>query len=178
EEYNRMIGRGWRNKDFGVAVVVEPDGTVVRIPAGEGKGTSHGKRVNAKLTRLGEHPIHAGMPRQWVAADIEVYSYARGPAENLTVLSYAREPKMGINFPIEWTVTYGKGRIYNSTLGHVWKDQAEPEGIRCAGFQTLMPRVVQWLANRPVDSVLPKDFPTQEAPSLRPYSKMLDPVAK
>lgn len=170
KEYNRMIGLGWRNKDFGWAITVASDGTVVRVPAGEGKGTSHGKRVNAKLTRLGDHPIHAGMPREWVAADIEVYRYARGPAENLTVLSYAREPKMGINFPIEWTVAYGKGRIYNSTLGHVWKDQAEPEGIRCVGFQTLMPRVVQWLAIRPVDSSLPLDFPA-EGPSLRPYAR-------
>ncbi len=168
KEYNRMIGLGWRNKDFGWAITVASDGTVVRVPAGEGKGTSHGKRVNAKLTRLGDHPIHVGMPRQWVAADIEVYSYARGPAEYLTVLSYAKEPKMGLNFPIEWTVAYGEGRVYNSTLGHVWKDQEEPEGIRCAGFQTLVPRVVQWLANRPIDPALPKDFPT-DAPRLRPY---------
>ncbi len=74
KEYNRMIGLGWRNKDFGVAIVVDPDDAVVRIPAGEGKGTSHGKRVNAQLTRLGEHPIHAGMPRQWQDVDSAVPS--------------------------------------------------------------------------------------------------------
>lgn len=168
DAYNRMIGLGWRDKDFGWAITIKEDGTVVRVPAGEGEKTSHGPRIDAQLTRLGDHPIHAGLPRQWVAADIEVYRYARGPAENLTVLSYTKDPKHEINFPIEWTVTYGKGHVYNSTLGHVWKDQAEPEGVCCAGFQTLLRRGVQWLAKKEVTSV-PKDFPTKEMSRLRPY---------
>ncbi len=169
DAYNRMIGLGWRDKDFGCALTIGKDGTVVRVPAGEGEKTSHGARFDAMLTRVGDHPIHAGFPRQWVAADIEVYRYARGPAENLTVLSHAKDPKLGINFPIEWTVTYGKGRIYNSTLGHVWKNQDKPEGICCASFQTLLQRTVQWLAGKKVSPTLPKDFPTSEAASMRPY---------
>lgn len=166
-EYNRMIGLGWRQKDFGWAVTLDEHGQTSRIPAGEGEKTSHGKRVDALLTRIGEHPVHAGLPRQWMAADIEIYRYARGPAENLTVLSYANDQKTGLNFPTEWTVTYGKGRVYNSTFGHVWHNQTEPEGIRCVGFQTLMPRVVQWLAGREVDASVPEDFPTTVAGSLR-----------
>lgn len=169
DAYNRMIGLGWRNKDFGWAIIINEDGTVVRIPAGGGESTGHGKRIDALLTRLGDHPIHAGFPRRWVAADIEVYRYARGPADDLTVLSHAKDPKLGINFPVEWTVAYGKGRVYNSTLGHVWKDQAEPKGICCAGFQTLMLRTVAWLAGKRVDTSVPKDFPTKHAASLRPY---------
>lgn len=169
DAYNRMIGLGWRHKDFGWAITIEPDGTVVRIPAGEGEKTSHGKRVDALLTRMGDHPIHVGMPRKWVAADIEIYRYARGPAENLTVLSYAQDAQTGLNFPIEWTVVYGEGRVYNSTFGHVWKTQAEPKGICCAGFQTLMPRAIHWLAGNEIDPALPEDFPTSESVSLRPY---------
>lgn len=173
EVYNRMIGLGWRDKDFGWAITVEEDGTIVRVPAGEEEKTSHGPRIDAQLTRLGDHPIHEGMPRQWVAADIEVYRYARGPAKNLTVLSYAQDPTLGICFPIEWTVAFGKGQIYNSTLGHVWKDQAEPKGVCCVGFQTLLCRVVQWLAKKEL-APIPKDFPTQEAVSLRSYGAMFD----
>jgi len=168
EAYNRMIGLGWRDRDFGWAITVEEDGTVIRVPAGEGEKTSHGPRIDAQLTRLGDHPIHEGMPRQWVAADIEVYRYARGPAENLTVLSYTKDPTLGIHFPIEWTVTFGNGQIYNSTLGHVWKDQKEPKGVCCVGFQTLLCRTVQWLAKRELMPV-PNDFPTSEKPRLRPY---------
>ena len=95
DAYNRMIGLGWRKVDFGWSITINQDGTVVRIPAGEGEKTSHGKRVDALLTRLGNHPIHAAMPRQWIAADIEIYRYARGPAENLTMLSYAQDEKTG-----------------------------------------------------------------------------------
>jgi hypothetical protein len=45
-----------------------------------------------------------------------------GPVENLKVLSYTKDPKIEINFPIEWTVSHGKRHVYNSTLGHVWRD--------------------------------------------------------
>ena len=139
------------------------------------KNTGHGPRYDALLTRVGDHPIHAGFPRQWVAADIEVYHYARGPAENLTVLSYAKDRDLDINFPIEWVVEFGQGRVYNSTLGHVWKNQSEPMGIRCAGFQTLLPRIVQWLAGREVDNTLPDDFPDRNSAQLRPYDVPVDP---
>ena len=168
DAYNQMIGLGWRDKNFGWAITVDNEGEMVRIPAGEGENTGHGKRVDVLLTRSGDHPIHVGLPPQWTAADIEIYRYARGPALNLSVLSYAKEAKTGLNFPIEWTVTYGKGRIYSSTLGHVWHDQSEPKGIRCAGFQTLMPRIVQWLAGKNVDASVPEDFPTSNSARLRP----------
>jgi type 1 glutamine amidotransferase len=168
QEYNRMIGLGWRKRDFGCAISVAPDGSVVRIPAGEGGNTGHGKRANVLLTRWGDHPIHKGLPRQWKTADLEIYRYARGPAENLTVLSYAPEPATQLNFPIEWVVDYGKGRVYNSTFGHVWKGQKEPEGMRCAGWQTIMVRAVQWLAKVEIDSQVPSDFPGTESAVLRP----------
>ena len=167
EEYNKMIGLGWRKKDFGVALTIDEAGDVVRVPAGQGRGTSHGKRINAVLTRRGEHPIHDGFPRKWMVADLEVYSYARGPAENLTVLSFAKEPKTQLNFPIEWVVSYGKGRVYNSTFGHVWKDSVHPESVRCVAFQTLLLRATEWLATGKVTVAVPKDFPGAEKVSLR-----------
>jgi type 1 glutamine amidotransferase len=167
-EYNRMIGLGWRGRDFGRAVIIGTNGAVRYAAAGEGENTGHGKRVDARLTRLGDHPVHAGLPRQWIAADIEIYRYARGPAENLSVLSFARDEQTGLNFPVEWTVQYGRGRVYNSTFGHVWKNQQEPAGICCAGFQTVFIRSLQWLAGREVDPSVPGDFPLRER-SLRPY---------
>jgi len=86
-EYNRMIGLGWRNKNFGPALEVNSAGEVIRIPVGEGDNTSHGKRVDALIKQLGDHPIHRGLPREWRAADAEVYTFVRGPAENVTVIS-------------------------------------------------------------------------------------------
>lgn len=146
--YNRMIGLGWRGSDFGPAVVVNEDGTLRRIPAGEGPGTSHGKRTDALIVRVGDHPIHRGFPRQWRAADLEVYTYARGPAEHLEVLSYSKDNRFGLAFPIEWVVTYGAGRVYNATFGHLWKDNADPPAFRDAGFRTILVRALRWLAGR------------------------------
>lgn len=170
ETYNRLIGLGWRRIDFGTALVVDAEDQVVRIPPGEGGGTSHGPRVDALITRLGEHPIHRGLPRQWRAADLEIYRYARGPAEQLQVLSCAQDPKTGLRFPIEWVIQYDRGRIYNSTFGHFWKDQDAPPGMRCAGFQEIMVRAVHWLAGHEVSDEVPQDFPGMDRPSLRPIT--------
>jgi type 1 glutamine amidotransferase len=166
-EYNQMIGLGWRKKDFGKAIVVRPDESLQIIPPGEGDDTWHGNRSDVVVHQLGEHPIHAGLPRAWKAADIEVYCYARGPATNLTVLAYAADPQTKLQFPIEWTVRYGEGRVFVSTYGHVWADQKDPKGMKCAAFQTIMVRALKWLAKQPSGESVPADFPTADAISLR-----------
>lgn len=168
DAYNRMLGMGWRGKDYGYALRVKADESIERIPPGEGARTSHGARTDRLIHRLGDDPIHAGMPRSWKTPLIEVYTYARGPAENVTVLSWAEDPKTMERWPIEWTVQYGEGRVFNSTFGHVWRDEADPVDMRCAGFQTIFVRAVQWLAKQPVTYPIPADFPTAEATVLRP----------
>ena len=165
--YNEMIGLGWRKKDFGWALSVHDDGEIVRIPAGDGSDTGHGARLDTVVRRRGEHPMHAGLPRAWLTPDIEVYYYARGPAQNLEVLSYGFDPKTKMNWPLEWTVGYGKGRVYTSTFGHVWKGDTQPERMRCAGVQTVMVRALQWLAGRPANSAVPPDFPASNTASVR-----------
>lgn len=168
KEYNRMIGLGWRDKDFGPAIQIVDDKQVV-IPAGQGSGTGHGKRLDTVITRINDHPIHHGLPKKWMAADLEIYRYARGPAENMTVISYALEPKTGINFPIEWVINYEQGRVYNSTYGHhMHKQEATPAGIRCVAFRTICIRACYWLAGRDVPPEVPTTFPTVDAISLIP----------
>lgn len=165
--YNEMIGLGWRKKDFGWALAVDATGQTVRIPAGEGQDTGHGARLDTVVKRVGEHPIHAGLPREWLTPDIEVYYYARGPARNLEVLSHGFDPKTRMQWPLEWTVTYGQGRVYTSTFGHVWKGDTQPERMRCAGLQTVVVRALQWLAGRPVTFPVPADFPSADKVSVR-----------
>jgi len=165
--YNEMIGLGWRKKDFGWALAVEADGKVVRLPAGAGGDTGHGARRDTVVHRLGDHPIHAGLPRAWLTPDLEVYYYARGPAENIEVLSSGYDPKTKMNWPLEWTVGYGKGRVYTSTFGHVWKGDTQPARMRCAGLQTVVVRALQWLAGRPVTFPVPADFPTADKIAVR-----------
>lgn len=165
--YNEMIGLGWRKKDFGDALAVDADGQLVRIPAEDGRDTGHGARLDTVVRRRGEHPIHAGLPRAWLTPDIEVYYYARGPAQNLEVLSFGFDPRTQMNWPLEWTVTYGRGRVYTSTFGHVWKGDTQPARMRCAGLQTVVVRALQWLAGRPADFPVPADFPAADKTSVR-----------
>jgi uncharacterized protein len=166
-EYNRMIGMGWRKKDYGTALEVDANGQIVRIPPGEGDRTSHGKRVDALVTQLGEHPIHAGLPHEWRVADAEVYTFVRGPAENVQVISYSNDNRYHIGFPVEWVVQYGRGRVYTSSLGHLWKGDVNPPAFRCVAFQTLMVRALRWVAHREIDPAPPPDFPSAQAVSLR-----------
>jgi len=147
-EYNKMIGLGWRKKDFGKSVHIV-DGKVVEIPKGEGENTGHGPKKDTTVYKLGNHPIHVDMPTQWTAINLETYRYPRGPAENLTILSYAKEEQTGLNFPIEWATQYGKGRVYLSTYGHLWKKKPEQNiGADCKAFIKIVPAAVKWLAGK------------------------------
>jgi hypothetical protein len=45
-------------------------------------------RSDVVVHRLGDDPIHHGMPRAWKTPTLEIYYYARGPAKRMRVLSY------------------------------------------------------------------------------------------
>lgn len=165
--YNHMLGLAWRNREVGTAIRIRPDESIERIPPGCGASTNHGERRDRAIHLMGNHPIHVGLPRVWMTPMIEVYTHARGPAEHLSILSWAEDPDSGARWPIEWAVEFGRGRVYTSTFGHVWKDDEDPVNFRCVGFQTLLVRALQWLAHREVDPSVPSPFPTSDSPLLR-----------
>jgi Uncharacterized protein conserved in bacteria len=169
KEYEEMVGLSWRNAGYGTAIRIGDGEKPLRIPPGETRGTNHGQRSDVLVTRIGNDPIHAGMPRTWMSPDMEVYYYAQGPAKNLKVLAYARdsEPKLGQLWPVEWTTSFGKGRVYVSTYGHVWPGDVDPPGMRCAAVQTIIPRALEWLARRAPNYPIPQDFPGTAAVSVR-----------
>ena len=169
-EYNQMIGLGWRDKNFGPSITIGDDQQIIKVPTGEGGSTGHGVKLNTLLTRIGDHPIHRDQPRQWMAAELEIYFYPRGPAENITILSYAREPKTKLNFPTEWTVKYGQGRVYASTYGHSWHKNPLSDGMRCIAFHTSLIRASEWLATGDTTSPLPANFPDDQAIQLAPLA--------
>ncbi|HVU84727.1 MAG TPA: ThuA domain-containing protein [Puia sp.] len=162
KEYDKMIGLAWRPKEVGFAMEIDSNKNIVRIPPGEGSGTSHGKRSDALIHILNRHPINHDFPAQWRTASMELYTYARGPAKNITVLSYAFDSATNKNWPVDWVVKYGKGRVYNSSMGHLWKGDIYPVAWRCVGFQTTLIRAVEWLAKGKVTYPLPENFPNDE----------------
>ncbi len=172
--YDEMIGLGWRNKSFGNALEIDPQGNLIHYLPGEGKGTGHGDRFNAVIQILNRHPINRNYPDAWQTVNTEVYYFPRGEAKNIEVLSYAYDStSTQQNWPVEWVVGYGKGRVYNSSLGHLWEGEKYPSAYRCVGYQTTVVRVTEWLATGKVNFPVPPDFPTAKSPSLRPQEGFL-----
>jgi type 1 glutamine amidotransferase len=158
KEYDRMIGLGWRPKETGYAIEIDDNGRILRIPPGQGEGTNHGDRTDATIRILHRHPINKGFPDQWKTASMEIYRFARGPAKHMEVLSYAYDSASRINWPVEWVVKYGKGRVYNSSMGHLWKDQTFPISYKSIDFQTIVARVTEWLGTREVRFPVPAEW--------------------
>jgi type 1 glutamine amidotransferase len=52
-----------------------------------------------------------------------------------------------------WTVTYGKGRIVQTPMGH------DVFAMRFIGFISTMERSVEWAATGKVTSPIPQSFP-------------------
>ena len=181
-EYQKIVGLTWQAASTGTAFTVNSDSTLLVHPPGSGLATGHGNRANSLVTRRAlptVHPIHAGLPNSWFAADLEVVRFPRGidpnVASNVTILSHATDPdppagQTALSHPVEWTVSYGNGRVYASTYGHIWSDQQESPGMRCAAFQETFVRALKWCAGKSPGTVVPSDFPST-AISLRPYSE-------
>jgi len=166
-QYDTIIGLGWRPRQTGYALQLDSADHITRIPPGQGEGTNHGQRFDAVIHIVNRHPINQGYPQRWRTASMELYRYARGPAENITVLSAATDSVTHRIFPVEWVVQYGKGRVYASSMGHLWKGDVYPVSYRCIGFQTTLIRATEWLATGKVTYPVPADFPTKEAIHLR-----------
>jgi type 1 glutamine amidotransferase len=170
QAYNEMIGLGWRPKDTGYALQIDSNSNIIRIPPGEGEGTNHGARFDAVIDILHRHPINKGYPAQWKTPSMELYRYARGPAVNVTILSAAYDSSLKKRWPVEWVVKYGKGNVYVSSMGHLWKGDVYPVSYRCIGFQTTMIRATEWLATGKVTWPVPPNFPSKDMISVREES--------
>jgi len=167
EAYNEMIGLGWRNKDFGPTLIVGDDEKVVRIPKGEGRNPGHGPDHDFQITVLDtSHPITNGLPKKWMHPCEQLSHGQHGPARNMTVLSCAWSKDSKQNEVVDWVVPYGKGRVYTTMLGHLWRNGPD-KNLRCVGFLTALIRGTQWAATGKVTYPVPDNFPTPTEMSVR-----------
>ncbi len=167
--YNEMIAvGGWegRNQASGPYLRLR-DGKWVRDEKTEGTGGHHGERHEFVVEiRDSKHPVTKGLPAKWRHAEDELYDQLRGPARNVQVLASAySEPSTkgtGENEPMLMAISFGKGRVFHTTLGH------SPEAMHCVGFITTLQRGAEWAATGKVTQAAPKDFPAPDKVSLRP----------
>lgn len=159
DAYNDMIGLGWRAKTFGKGIAISDDGNPIVIPQGEGVGPGHPPRLDFAIhLTAAKHPITAGMPQVWPHPSEQLTHGQHGPAEGLTILTYAHSPVTNQNEPMDWVRNYGRGRVYTTMLGHTWKNEPNPN-FDCVGFQTLFSRGVEWAATGRVTIPIPANFP-------------------
>ena len=143
-EYERMVGLLWRE--------------------GTGHGAYHPFDVNV-VDR--HHPVTAGMPDLRMHPDELYHRLALGQgAEFRVLLSAFSDPKTGgtgRHEPMATVATFGKGRIFHTPLGHVWKGVPasratwlDPQLRRlvargtewaASGAVTLDPRPLNWLSD-------------------------------
>ncbi|MBL8795827.1 MAG: ThuA domain-containing protein [Planctomycetia bacterium] len=161
-DFNRMVGLAWRGTGAGDRLYYDDDGKPVRVPKGEGGGTGETDHPYAVVIRDAEHPISKGMPREWLHVKDQLMFNLRGPAQDVQVLATSLCPKTKVHEPTLWTVTYGKGRVVQTPMGH------DVFAMRCVGFITTMQRATEWAATGKVALPIPDNFPPPDKPSQVP----------
>jgi len=166
--YNEMIGiGGWRGRNAAAGPLwYVKDGKTVSDPT-PGNAGSHGARNPYQITDLDtQHPVLKGLPKVWMHVGDELYATLRGPGQNMKVLATAHSDPAnrgtGRDEPILMSISYGKGRVFHTAMGH------DVAALRCVGFITTFQRGTEWAATGAVTQKVPADFPTADQVSVPP----------
>ena len=173
--FNEMIGvGGWRNRTESAGPFwFLKDGRVVSDDT-PGPAGSHGIRVPFAISvREPRHPIMKGLPPTWMHQGDELYARLRGPGQHMTVLASAfSDPAnhgSGRDEPQLMVLTYGRGHIFHTTLGH------DVNALSSVDFVVTFQRGTEWAATGAVTQKVPASFPTANAVSYRADLAAMDP---
>lgn len=134
--------------------------------------SSHDPYGHFTVNVTGDHPITRGM-NSFETID-ELYSNQQGDRP-IEVLATARSTVTGRDEPMAHVYPYGKGRVFQTVLGHA------AESIRSPGTAALVRRGTVWAAGQPQRTINPIAKPAAvSAPKLIPegrFGAALDPRA-
>ena len=126
EEFEKAVAGGWRSQGF--------------------HGPKHAftvKKTDAK------HPVSDGLPSQFEHKIDELYQHSvMVPGSTVLATAYSdknKEKGTGLDEPVIWVNSYGKGRVYENVLGHDVEAMSDPQ------FEEWMRRGVIWAGRGKVD---------------------------
>ena len=129
KEFEKAIAGGWRKQGY------------------------HGKMHEFTVTVRKQHPITDGLKEFKHGRDELYQNSMMFPGNEVLATAFsdkAKDPKnTGLQEPVVWVATYGKGKVIENVLGH------DVEAMKSEGFRTLLIRGVEWAATGEASYPLP-----------------------
>ncbi|MDB5048193.1 MAG: Trehalose utilization [Fibrobacteres bacterium] len=169
--FDEMRGLMWKaTQPAGSSYRLDSLDALVADPATLDSGSIENAAPGNPGERMGianpDHPLNRGLPAQWLLPPSELLYHLKGSPQGVTVLEYSVNPFTGSREPQQWVKQFGKGRVFTSTVGHLYPGTANT-AYRCAGYQTTFSRGAEWAASGTVTLPVPGDFPGKDSISLR-----------